>query len=425
MLHKVIRFPGRTVGVTRLNVRQYGHQGLEMVMSYALARRHGMDVCFLHPKQVVSPAMFEIEPDDVRVIRGGPWRWLAGAVWAFDERTAEVRDYAAEIAALTRREALFEIRRYVEAHDLTKEDKGRLRKARRWIKQQLGDQKLKAQPLPLYYQRRLLAERVPVHLRPAALTEAQRQAVRCGIDPDAPMVTLHVRESGWKFGREMQDAKPGGRDDSTRNARIEDYFPAIDALTARGFTVVRMGDPSMRPLTRAGVVDLATSPERSNLLELYAMLRSAFFISGEAGPVGVSYLTNTPLLTVNATDAISSYPIRDDGMFIPKVVIERSTGRRLTLAELVGAKHLADLRNVTQFLYEDNSADEIRLAVLEMLAWVSGRHEETPAQAAFRDVAARAGEELRASLNYVRKWGSDDGFIGHGRICRFYAEQHP
>jgi len=151
------------------------------------------------------------------------------------------------------------------------------------------------------------------------------------------------------------------------------------------------------------------------------LMRSAFFISAEAGPVGVSYLTNTPLLTVNATDPVSSYPIRDDGMYILKRIIDRQTGRPLTISELFSESYLRDLRNITRYSYIDNTSDEITQAVAEMLAWVRGDRTESEEQVRFRDMAAERGESLRAALTYVRKWGSDRGFIGDGRFCRFFV----
>ena len=57
-----------------------------------------------------------------------------------------------------------------------------------------------------------------------------------------------------------------------------------------------------------------------------------------------------------------------------------------------------------------------------MLARVRGDHAESPPQRQFRDLAAESGELLRSRLNYVRKWGSDRGFIGDGRFCRFFVE---
>ena len=423
MLYRLFEFPRRRVLGTHLNVRQYGHQGLEMAMSFALAKREAAAVCFLRPRQVVSEAMFEIEPDDVTVLRGPVARALARTAWMCADGTDSAAAFLTRFWAVSRREATLMLDGQLDANRGRKSVQDGIKKAQRWIKR-LGDPKPRAVGPPLYYQRRLLRERQGVHLRPAALAAARASAQAVGLDPDAPIVTLHVREAGWKFGREMQDAKPGSRDDSTRNAQIAHYHDAIDELVSRGFVVVRLGDPSMTPIARAGVVDLATSDRRSNLLELYCMLRSAFFISGEAGPVGVCYLTGTPLLTVNATDPISSYPIRADGLFIPKTVLDRTTRRPLSLGELVSEDHLSNLRNVARFTYQENTPEEIRSAVLEMLEWTGGVRHETPEQVRFRELAAEAGEQFRTSLNYVRKWGSDRGFIGDGLVCRFYAERN-
>lgn len=422
MFHFFASFPGRRVLFTKLNVRQYGHQGLEMAMSYALARQQSADVCFVTPRDVVSRAMFEIRPPDVRVRRGRLMTAAGRAIFWARDRREEWAAYLAQLEMASRYELKERFEPYVKNEALSKDVRRAARDAQRWIKAPLAA--AKEPELPLYYQRRLLREPVPVALSADAERRARALAAVCGVDPDSPLVTLHVRESGWKAGREVQDTKPGSRDDSTRNARIEQYFDAVDALVARGFTVVRMGDPSMRPVSRAGMVDLATHPKRDNLLELYCMMRSAFFLSGEAGPVGVSYLTNTPLLTVNATDPISSYPIRREGRFIPKRVVDLHANRYLSLQEIVGEAHLGELRNVTRFRYEENTADEIRLAAIEMLSVVATGETPSPAQVAFQTRAAQAGDELRSRHNYIRKWGADRGFIGDGMICRFYAERH-
>ena len=100
-----------------------------------------------------------------------------------------------------------------------------------------------------YYRRRLLREPIPVRLSARAEEQAVREAAAIGLDERTRIVTVHAREAGYKFGREVQDAKPNSvRDDSTRNVRIESYFAAIDHLVERGYTVVRMGDPTMTPV---------------------------------------------------------------------------------------------------------------------------------------------------------------------------------
>jgi putative glycosyltransferase (TIGR04372 family) len=415
--------PGRTLLVTRVNPRQYGHLALEIAMSLLHGRREHAAVYFLRPRRVVSSAMFRMISDEVRVVpRAVALDWAVRLFWWVGDARAWVAGQAASLTRALQRAIRAELSTYERSHQI----RPRVRRALLHVKEDLRPPvpTRVQQELPLYYQRRLLRDHVPVRVDPRAVSAVRAAAARVGLDPDLPMVTLHVRESGFKFGREMHDAKPGGRDDSTRNARIESYFAAIDLIVSRGYTVVRVGDPSMRPVARPGLVDLATAAARSQLLEVYCMSRSRFFVSAEAGPVGLAYLTGTPLLTVNATDPISSYPIRGDGLLLLKHVRDRRTGRELSAAELVGREHLTHLRDVLRYEYVDNTGEEIVEAVTEMFESLEGRAEETEAQRRYREIATEAGEQFRPVLHYVRKWGSDRGFLGNGRVGREYAERH-
>lgn len=419
---KTFHLGWRKLLVTRVNPRQYGHLALEIAMSLLRARREQTAVYFLRPSTIVSKALFDLRSTDVKVL---PKSAILDAVmrlsWTITDMVTRGRAWRIRTSAVLRYQFRKEITAYLQTHKTLRQVRRyRLTGAKDYFK---VPEALKAKKLPLYYKRRLLRERVPIRMCETVLPTVQAVARRIGLDLEKPMITLHVREAGFKFGNEMQDAKPGSRDDSTRNARIESYFKAIDFLTARGFTVVRIGDPSMEPVQRSGVIDLATSPHRSQALEIYCMWRSAFFVSAEAGPVGVSYLTNTPLLTVNATDPISSYPIRADGMLLLKHVRNRQTGERLSPADLLTGDYLGNLRNLHRYVYENNTSEQIYAAVVEMLESLDHLPDETESQRHYRELATEAGTVFRSSLNYVRKWGSDDGFLGDGRIVRSYVEQ--
>lgn len=419
---KTLHFGWRKLLVTRVNPRQYGHLALEILMSLLRARREQATVYFLRPPKIVSEALFNLRAVDVEVLpKSRTLDAVTRASWTSTDVVARCRAWRIRTSAILRYEFRKEIINYLHEHkELPQAQRRRLG----WVRDSFRvPSASKVSKLPLYYKRRLLRERVPIRMCETIMPAVQEAAHRVGLDLEKPIITLHVREAGFKFGNEMQDAKPGSRDDSTRNARIESYFKAIDFLTARGFTVVRIGDPSMEPVQRRGVIDLATSSHRSQALEIYCMWRSAFFVSAEAGPVGVSYLTNTPLLTVNATDPISSYPIRADGMLLLKNVRNRQTGVRLSPADLLTADYLGNLRNLHWYAYEDNTSEQIYAAVVEMLESLGRPSEETDSQRHFRELATEAGTVLRSSLNYVRKWGSDDGFLGDGRIVRSYVEK--
>jgi len=197
----------------------------------------------------------------------------------------------------------------------------------------------------------------------------------------------------------------------------------VDQLVADGYRVVRVGDPSMTPIVRRGVIDLATHPRRTPALEVLALLRSEFLVCGDAGPHAVSYLTNTPCVIVNASEPICSFPVRANGLFIFKKVVDLDSRRVLPLRRALSEEHYRDLRNTTVFGYRDNSSGEIAAAVAEMRAGLAHGWTETAAQRRYRELVTEAGIALAPRVRYMQKWGPDAGFLGDGRVADFYARQ--
>jgi putative glycosyltransferase (TIGR04372 family) len=409
--------------VAKPNVRQYGHLGLEILMALADARRLGADVLFVHPAEVAGGGLFELESSEVRIRR------FPRSIVAAAEAPLRLRDwqdrmtvFCRELAVRFRAELARECAEYGRDRTLPKEVRHGLGVYEHRVSARVEQLRSAIGPERYYFRRRLLRKRVETHLRPEAEKTARAAARAHGIAADARIVCIHARESGYKQGREMQDSKPEtGRDDGARNARIESYFAACDYLVGMGYTVVRLGDPSMTPVSRAGIVDLATAPARTNLLEIFLLLRAHFIIAGESGLLGVSYVTNTPLLTVNATEPISAYPIRADGLFMTKKVIDRQTGRRLSQEDLLTEAYQRTLRSTRRYVYVDNTPDEIRAGVREMLGWID-RRDESPGQRAYHAHIVAAAAALQSRVSYIRKWGLDGGFLGDGRIANVALE---
>ena len=416
----MLRFGGRRVLVARPNDRHYGHLGLEIVMSLARAREAEADVYFVRPSTPLGKGLFELESPAVRVLRPTPivrellrtcisWRRLRNRV---DRWRGDIREQA-------EREFVRETTRYVANRAMPAQVREGLRAARRRLRASLEQQaRMRRQRSP-YYERRHLREPVPVQLHPAAAEEAARQARAHGIAPGVRLVCIHAREAGYKRGYEIQDTKPAvGLDDRARNARIEFYLLAVDHLVARGYTVIRLGDSSMMPLHHTGVVDLATSPARTNLLEIYCLLRSNFIIAGESAYVNLIYLTNTPILLVNATEPISGYPIRGPGLVLPKTVVDKRDGKPLTSLDLLTHEYQRQFRDTRRYLYVDNSPELIRDATEEMLDWIDGRWNESEGQSRYHEAITAAAAQLARRSTYIRKWGLHEGFLGDGRIAR-------
>jgi len=421
----LLSIPRRRVLIARPNARQYGHLGLEMLMALAEARRAAANVYFVRSRDVPGPGLFELDSREVRVLRLSRAIGKAAAahlmIGAWRSRSSEWRRQWVDGV---RSELIHEFTHHAHKKHVPKDVRYQLRQWRRHLQEGRDALRRPSEAPRSYFQRRLLREPVETHLRPEAEEEARRSARAHGIPDDAPIVAIHARESGYKRGREMQDAKPEtGRDDGARNARIETYFEACDFLVNLGYTIVRLGDPSMTPVVRPGIIDIATSPARSNLLEVFLLLRSEFLIAGESGLLGVSYLTNTPLLTVNATEPISAYPIRPDGLFVTKQVIDKESGRRLRQEDFLTETYQNALRSTRRYFYIDNTAAEVAAAAREMRQWVHGERSESPGQRDYHDRIMAAAADLQTRMSYIRKWGLDDGFLGDGRIANVALER--
>ena len=414
------QFGGRRVLVAYPNEHRYGHLCLEVIMSLVRARDADADVCFVRPSTRLGGGLFELESSEVRVLHPTPVvRGLLRAWVSWRKLLDHVDRWRYEVREQVEREFVREATRYVANQGMPQQVRERLRSVRRRLTASLERATMGRHQQPTYLERRRLRERVPIRLRRAASEEAAAQARAHGIPPDAPLVCIHAREAGYKLGGEIQDRKPHEeRNDQTRNARIESYFEAADYLVELGYTVIRIGDPSMRPVHRPGVVDLATSPARTNLLEIYCLLRSHLLIAGESGLAGVTYVTNTPFLLTNATEPIAAYPIRAPGLFLPKTVVDKRDGRRLTSLDLLSLDYHRQFRDTRRFLYIDNSPEEIREATQEILDWLAGDWTESAGQRTYHEAIMAAAARLRRRSQYVRKWGLHEGFLGDGRVAR-------
>ncbi|MGE0391987.1 MAG: TIGR04372 family glycosyltransferase [Vicinamibacterales bacterium] len=400
---------GRLV-VTIPNTEQYGHLALEILMSFLLAKEQGASrVRFLVPDQVVNPALLQLRTPGIDVI--GPWHPLSLLTLPWQAQRGVLRVRVSLRKAIRRREMYGDTRFPEWFRDLVY-----------WYDESTTEAIRRdtfKDDVP-YYRRALMRRPIQVALPESTLAQARAEAARIGLDPDARIVTLHAREGGFKAGREMS----GFRKDHTRNAHIENYFDLMDDLVRRGYTVVRVGDPSMTPVSRPGVIDLATSPLRTGLVDLFCLMKSVFMVGCESGPYGVVYLTDTPSLIVNCTDPISAFPIRANMLHVLKLVRDYKSGQILSLQDMLTERYLKHLRDVRRYEYIENSAEDLVEAGAEMVEFVERGLPETPLQSTYKARVVSTAEELRDRYSYVRKWGPEDGFMGDGRLGGAFLERY-
>ncbi len=411
MTYWLLENGGRPVLVVRPRDWSFGHQVYELLMGAHMARHKGAALALWLPRRQANRAVFALRCREVELLTGF-WRAVAVArAWRLALAEA-VRDAVSRTRARWRRLMLNGLAN-LEA---------RAGWARGWRRRyKAGLRVLPARGPADYFglDFRVCYARQPLALCLPGSMEAQARAAarRLGIGPESRLVAVHVRESGFKQVH-------GGESpaDAIRNARIETYAKAFERLTRRGFTVVRVGDSRMTPVQGEGIIDLATSPERTDALELWVLMHSQLFIAGDSGPFAAALLTSAPCLAVNVTNILGGYPVRRGDRYLFKRVFDTAQGRELTLGEILGPDYFVGRKNVERYRVIDNTGTDIADAVEEMLEILDGKDTGSAAQERFHEWADAAYNSGLVAATRTRKGEPARQLLGDGRIGRAFVE---
>jgi putative glycosyltransferase (TIGR04372 family) len=226
-----------------------------------------------------------------------------------------------------------------------------------------------------------------------------------GVPAGAWYVCLHVRSAGFKnFHEQLQDPL---------NADIRSYDEAIDAILARGGWVIRMGDPSMPELQpRQGLIDYAHHAEKADWMDLYLCATCRFFVGTSSGLGYVPNLFGVPGVFTNWFPT-GTRPLNSGDLYIPKLHRYESPGEHApfdeSLAPPLGHIHAKPILRRMGVSIRDNSADELRGIVVEMLDRLEGKaayaDEDRRLQARFAAVAvaSRCFGNAELGRDFLRK----------------------
>jgi len=240
-----------------------------------------------------------------------------------------------------------------------------------------------------------------------------RQLEKMGVPKGAWFVCLHVREPGFKDG--------GGTQDAYRNADIETYLLAIRAIVARGGWVIRMGNPTMKPLpVMEHVIDYALSDFRSDWMDVFLCAQCRFLINTASGVGAVAAAFRVPLVLTNYLPTCAVLFSSQD-LFIPKLCWSVDQQRYLPFEALMSSpvstsvsQHQYDYMNLK---IVDNSPEEINDLITEML----DRLEEAPVYSAEDE---RLQERFRALTAEKGTLYGLENFPINCRIGRDFLRKH-
>ncbi len=215
-----------------------------------------------------------------------------------------------------------------------------------------------------------------------------------GIPESAPIVTLHVRESGYL-----------GDSHAHRNASIENYIPAINYLINEGFYIVRFGDKSMKRFVNSPpqLIDAPFHPEYTDFVEPYFSAVSKFAIGCGSGPDMIAIGFGTPVLFVNVVMVAAMFGSERD-LYVPRKIYSHKLRRYLTHEEFIlspAVNFFEDrLFQEAGVEHRENSPEEILMAVKEMNARLDGVY-STP-QEEITKINQRV-KTIQSKAHYFRK----------------------
>lgn len=189
--------------------------------------------------------------------------------------------------------------------------------------------------------------------------------VHMGVPRNAWFVTIHVREPGFKGSERFRDSD------------IATYIKAIKRVTDRGGWVIRLGDPSMTPLSpQRNVIDYAHSAKKSDWMDVFLCATARFMIATSSGVACVSHAFGVPIVMTNYLPTATIY-LGSRDLLIPRLLRRLDGGSFLTFQELMNPPYnfgVSDgmYRNIFRVEVIPNTSDEIVNLVQEMLDKLDG-----------------------------------------------------
>jgi putative glycosyltransferase (TIGR04372 family) len=217
-----------------------------------------------------------------------------------------------------------------------------------------------------------------------------------GLPKNAWYVCLHVREPG--FHQNWNAVYP-----SMRDASIEDYLPAIDLIVKRGGWVIRMGDPSMKPLPPlANVVDYAHSSLKTPHADMLISLGCRFFLGTNSGFATVPAIYGVRCVFSNWLPiGLPFWP--SHSLMMPKLFWNEQQERFMTLEEIfrTGVAFVQNWSDLPAGVtLRDNSPEEIRDLASEALGLTPEAADEglEEARTGYSEIAVRYGSYVGSTL---------------------------
>lgn len=184
-----------------------------------------------------------------------------------------------------------------------------------------------------------------------------------GLPEGAWFVCVHAREAGFSPIDEEHHAH--------RNSSIEATIPAMQEITKRGGWVIRIGDPTMKPLPPLPqTIDYAHHSIKCDRLDIILCAKARFILGNTSGIALVGSLFGVPCALANMIP-FPALGLGPKDISIPKLLWSETSSRYLTYQEVlnspISSYIYANQYRESGLRVEENSAEDIRWLALEMI----------------------------------------------------------
>ena len=235
---------------------------------------------------------------------------------------------------------------------------------------------------------------------------------KLGVEAGSKFVCFHARNEDYASLSMPRMASLYGDWDPRlwQNSSIENYLPAADELTRRGYYAIRMGKGTKPPLNHDNlrVIDYATK-YHSDFMDVFLAARCAFFIGTCSGMTALPMMLQTPLALVNIVAFEQFVYSGPTDVYIPKKYYSAAEGRLLTFREILSERRLRDYPakwgvNAEAYYQSmgleilENSPEEIAGLVVEVEQRLRGvcepSDEDEELQSRYLEIVRSYGQEL-------------------------------
>jgi len=158
-----------------------------------------------------------------------------------------------------------------------------------------------------------------------------------------------------------------------RSQTVSNYEKSIEYLIKEGYSVIRIGDSEMTPLTqRKGFLDLTRMGDGGRDLHAFLLACCKFMIGTTSGPSWIPPLFDKPVLMTNATSLGKiMLTTNKNSKYLPKQF--KSKEEKWSLSRILTSRHAFSESSKRELKSEgidliENTEDEILAATKEMVA---------------------------------------------------------